>query len=252
MSASGGIITMMLTGKAVAVSGMESTYYFQTDLPGMPGKLSDANDTVVCTIDCTLIMETCSISEAISQNLRFPGQYYDEESGLNYNWHRYYKPDWGRYVEGDPILQQMVMLKFDHTYVPMPEDMLYESNYMENKIFMIPEMIRNPEEFNAYVYVMGNPLKNVDLWGLKVMCDLLKSPFGIFSVCCDCPKQAINFEVYSPYIALKWIFCRGYHCRDIIFGLMNYDPVCYVLNCQHIRILPAKPKVCSHSRAFPM
>lgn len=36
-------------------------------------------------------------------NLRMTGQYYDEESGLFYNWHRYYDPETGRYVSSDPI-----------------------------------------------------------------------------------------------------------------------------------------------------
>jgi len=36
-------------------------------------------------------------------NLRFPGQVYDAESGMNYNYFRDYEPATGRYVESDPI-----------------------------------------------------------------------------------------------------------------------------------------------------
>ena len=36
-------------------------------------------------------------------NLRFPGQYADAESGLFYNWHRYYRSDDGGYTQSDLI-----------------------------------------------------------------------------------------------------------------------------------------------------
>jgi RHS repeat-associated protein len=36
-------------------------------------------------------------------NLRFPGQFYDAESALHYNYFRDYDPQIGRYIESDPI-----------------------------------------------------------------------------------------------------------------------------------------------------
>jgi len=40
---------------------------------------------------------------AFGFNLRFPGQYADQESGLFYNYFRYYAPDNGIYRQSDPI-----------------------------------------------------------------------------------------------------------------------------------------------------
>ncbi|RYF01439.1 MAG: RHS repeat protein [Comamonadaceae bacterium] len=42
-------------------------------------------------------------SEAINFDLRYPGQQWDEETGLAYNLHRYYDALTGRYIQADPI-----------------------------------------------------------------------------------------------------------------------------------------------------
>ena len=38
-----------------------------------------------------------------SLNARFPGQWFQSESGLHYNWHRQYDPSIGRYTQPDPL-----------------------------------------------------------------------------------------------------------------------------------------------------
>ncbi len=46
---------------------------------------------------------TVDPASTVTSNLRFPGQYFDDETGNHYNWYRYYDPASGRYVEKDPV-----------------------------------------------------------------------------------------------------------------------------------------------------
>ena len=40
---------------------------------------------------------------SIKMNLRFPGQYYDAETGMHSNYYRNYEPNMGRYIQSDPL-----------------------------------------------------------------------------------------------------------------------------------------------------
>jgi len=46
---------------------------------------------------------TTAPTGTVTVNLRYPGQYFDAETGLHQNWHRTYAPSSGRYLESDPI-----------------------------------------------------------------------------------------------------------------------------------------------------
>jgi RHS repeat-associated protein len=39
-----------------------------------------------------------------TMDLRFPGQWFQLETGLHYNWHRHYDPTTGRYLQPDPLI----------------------------------------------------------------------------------------------------------------------------------------------------
>jgi RHS repeat-associated protein len=49
------------------------------------------------------VIEDEAAAVSIEQALRFQGQYFDAETGLHYNRHRYYDPDIGRFLSQDPI-----------------------------------------------------------------------------------------------------------------------------------------------------
>ncbi|MEV6603178.1 RHS repeat-associated core domain-containing protein [Kutzneria sp. NPDC051319] len=46
---------------------------------------------------------TASEGTRVDCPLRFPGQYHDDETGLDYNYLRYYDPEQGRYLSPDPL-----------------------------------------------------------------------------------------------------------------------------------------------------
>jgi RHS repeat-associated protein len=82
----------------------DNTYLYTNDHLGTPQKLTTVNGAVVWSADYTSFGETeVEISSSIVNNLRFIGQFYDEETGLHYNYFRFYDPKTGRYLTPDPI-----------------------------------------------------------------------------------------------------------------------------------------------------
>ncbi|SET59976.1 RHS repeat domain-containing protein, partial [Pseudomonas graminis] len=82
----------------------QKLYYFHTDQIGTPLEMTDVDGQIVwqATYKAWGEIESLAVSE-IEQNLRFQGQYFDEETGLHYNTFRYYDPEIGRFITQDPI-----------------------------------------------------------------------------------------------------------------------------------------------------
>ena len=84
------------------IEGM-NTYFYANDHLATPQKMTDSTGTVVWSADYKPFGEATVTISTVTNNLRFPGQYYDAETGLNYNYYRDYNPVIGRYIEADPI-----------------------------------------------------------------------------------------------------------------------------------------------------
>ncbi|KIF74362.1 hypothetical protein QR77_10970 [Streptomyces sp. 150FB] len=75
-----------------------------TDLVGTPTELIDEQGDIAWRTRTTLWGTTTWNSDAKAHTpLRFPGQYHDPETGLHYNFHRYYDPETARYLTPDPL-----------------------------------------------------------------------------------------------------------------------------------------------------
>ena len=91
-----------LSQKPVAYLFGDKGYYVHTDNTDTPQVLTDSQQKVVWTTQ-TYPFGKQNHSGSIAFNLRYPGQYFDEETGLHYNGHRYYDQNTGRYITSDPI-----------------------------------------------------------------------------------------------------------------------------------------------------
>ena len=121
-----------------------TTYYVHNNPLGAAQKMTDAAGYVVWDVDRAPFGEINLISSAVDLPLRFPGQYFDDETGLHYNYYRDYEPATGRYIQSDPIGLKGGL--------------------------------------NTYAYAGGNPLKLIDPKGLDVVIGangpVMTNPFG--------------------------------------------------------------------------
>ena len=84
---------------------------------------------------------TVDPASTVASNLRFPGQYFDEEAGIHYNRARYYNPKSGRFISKDPIGVK--------------------------------------GGINLFVYVNNDPISKIDPFGLDIMV-IENGPTGTF------------------------------------------------------------------------
>ena len=118
-----------LDGRPLARIDNDATiYYYHVDHLGTPQAMTNAAGATVWKADYEPFGKVVVKVGTVQNNLRFPGQYFDRETGLHYNYFRTYDPGTGRYGEADPIGLEGGM--------------------------------------NLYAYVGGNPISRIDPLGL--------------------------------------------------------------------------------------
>ncbi|MGW3409806.1 RHS repeat-associated core domain-containing protein [Streptomyces sp. NPDC000888] len=97
--------TERLTAADISQSEIDSRFFaIVTDLIGTPSELVDEYGDVVWRTRTTLWGNTTWNATASAYTpLRFPGQYFDPETELHYNYFRHYDPETGRYTSPDPL-----------------------------------------------------------------------------------------------------------------------------------------------------
>jgi RHS repeat-associated protein len=121
-------------------------YFYQNDHLGTPQNITAINGATVWSAKYSSFGEANVEVNTVENNLRFPGQYYDQETGLHYNWHRYYHPRVGRYLRPDP--SQNVQPR--GTNIPC----------------LLPSFSNISQKLDPYPYGLNNPLNLIDLNGL--------------------------------------------------------------------------------------
>ncbi|WP_160622994.1 RHS repeat-associated core domain-containing protein [Mixta intestinalis] len=78
-------------------------HYYHNDLNGCPLRLTDSDGNITWEAQYHAWGGVKRLTQQVHNPLRFQGQYYDKETGLHYNRHRYYNPHSGSFISQDPI-----------------------------------------------------------------------------------------------------------------------------------------------------
>jgi RHS repeat-associated protein len=160
----------------------ERFYAIVTDLLGTPTELIDPDGNTAWTQATTLWgvpLETGG-DRRVDCPLRFPGQYFDAETGFHYNHHRYYEPATARYLSPDPLGR-----------TPSPNHHAYVKNPLQWKD---PLGLKAPCTVDLYHGTYGSAADNIIANGINPAISPRPMDFGFggFYVTND-PRQALKW-----------------------------------------------------------
>ncbi|WP_256726012.1 putative T7SS-secreted protein [Streptomyces sp. IMTB 2501] len=97
--------TERITAAGAPQEEIDSRFFaIVTDLVGTPNELIGEQGDIAWRTRSTLWGTAAwAVNSTTYTPLRFPGQYYDPETGLHYNYFRHYDPETARYLTPDPL-----------------------------------------------------------------------------------------------------------------------------------------------------
>ncbi|MBB2488158.1 RHS domain-containing protein [Mitsuaria sp. WAJ17] len=102
--------TALLLAKTLDSNAQQQLVFFHNDHLGAPVQATNAKGQVLWAAvyepfgQATILSPAPTAEQPVVEiNLRLPGQYWDDEARLHYNFHRTYAPNTGRYAQSDPI-----------------------------------------------------------------------------------------------------------------------------------------------------
>jgi len=169
-------------GERVAMQIYDSqagTYFFLNDHLGTPRKVIDPGGHTVWEGAYLPFGEAQTPVEEVTNPFRFPGQYFDDETGLHYNYHRYYDPKTGRYLTPDPLgFSPLHMTEYSSSSIalnPAYHKYCFSSKFIEYLINHSYSFSRGkiPRDNNLYVYAESRTPNIVDPTGTIAFAPLL-------------------------------------------------------------------------------